>query len=142
MTIPIEQEDDLLTCRMLASDFAHKAGFPEDDLIRIATAVSEIVRNVIMYANSKGSLMLQFDGVELTVIVADSGPGIKDVSRAMQDGYSTSGGLGIGIAGAKRLMGEMDISSVPGRGTTITLRKVLHALRGTTRVSPSYVVRT
>ena len=92
----------------------------------IAAAISEIARNILMYAK-RGEVMLSLvtngDRQGVVIIARDQGPGIKDVSRALEDGYSTSGGLGLGLPGARRLMDDFDVSSNVGKGTTVTMKK-------------------
>jgi len=91
----------------------------------IAAAISEIARNILMYAK-RGEIELRAvataDRNGIIVVARDSGPGIKDIQRAMQDGFTTSGGLGLGLPGAKRLMDEFEIVS-NGNGTTVTMKK-------------------
>lgn len=108
---------------MLASE----AGFSSSDLTLIATAISELARNIVLYARS-GEVVIRLEeemsGRRCIVVVArDEGPGIADVAQAMQDGYSTSGSLGLGLPGTKRLMDEFEIESKIGRGTVVTVKK-------------------
>lgn len=123
--LDIRQERDIVTARQEGRRLAQELGFGLADQTRIATAISELTRNVIQYAD-RGTVTLKAiradrkDGLE--VVVADEGPGIEDVERVMQQGYSTSGGLGVGLPGARRLMHEFEIVSRPGRGTTVTIR--------------------
>ena len=94
------------------------------DLTLIATAVSEITRNVVRFAG-EGAVYIELlrGRPGLRVVARDHGPGIVDIERAMGDGYSTCGGLGLGLSGARRLMDEFEITSAPGRGTTVTMTK-------------------
>jgi serine/threonine-protein kinase RsbT len=105
---------------------AATAGFTGSDLTLIATAISEIARNIVKFA-TRGEFVfsvLDEDGRKgLKVIARDSGPGIPDVERALQDGYSTYRGLGLGLPGARRLMDEFDVVSEVGTGTTVTMIK-------------------
>lgn len=123
--LDIRQQADIVTARQEGRRLAQELGFGLADQTRIATAISELTRNVIQYAD-RGTVTLKAiradrkDGLE--VVVADEGPGIEDVERVMQQGYSTSGGLGVGLPGARRLMHEFEIVSWPGRGTTVTIR--------------------
>lgn len=107
---------------MLASE----AGFPSSDLTLIATAISELARNIVLYAEY-GEVVIRLEEVSgrtgIVVVARDEGPGIPDVEHAMQDGYSTSGGLGLGLPGTKRLMDEFEIESEVGRGTVVTVKK-------------------
>ena len=103
-------------------------GFSETDLVMIATAVSEIARNILDYAK-RGEVVLAVteDGTKrgVEVVARDRGPGIADVEQAMQDGFSTARGLGLGLPGSRRLMDDFDILSRTGAGTTVTMRKWL-----------------
>lgn len=127
--IPIASEKDVVTARHQGRAVALQTGFSASEATLIATAISELARNIICYAD-QGSVTLRpvhrVNGtVGLTIIVSDLGPGIIDVTQALRDGYSTSGGLGLGLPGARRLMDEFDITSQAGVGTTITVTKWL-----------------
>ncbi len=92
----------------------------------VATAISELARNILEYARTgqiEVGVANKGSRIGLVVVALDSGPGIADISRAMQDGYSTGHGLGLGLPGVKRLMDEFMIVSAPGEGTCITVRK-------------------
>lgn len=126
--VPILSDVDIVEARMEARDLATHVGFSGADLVMIATAVSELARNIIEYAKSGEVTMSAVHGNSRTgveVVVRDQGPGIADVGLAMQDGYSTSRGLGLGLPGSRRLMDEFYVDSKPGRGTIITMRKWL-----------------
>ena len=115
-------------CRGAARELARLIGFDVVDQTRIATAVSEIVRNAVQYALTATLILRQLElsgrrGIE--VLVEDRGPGIADLERVLQGGYSTSGGLGRGIAGARKLMDEFEIESFPSRGTRVRMCKWL-----------------
>ena len=124
--VRIETEADIAVARRAVRDLASKIGFGVTETARIVTAVSELGRNVHKYA---GSGIMQWHAVHngddsgLELRFEDQGPGIADVSAAMREGYSTGGGLGMGLPGAKRLMDHMDIQSTVGKGTTVTVRK-------------------
>jgi serine/threonine-protein kinase RsbT len=124
--IPIASDSDIVDARLAARGLAESVGFRGSDLVVIATAISEVARNVLKYAK-KGEILLFSleDGTRkgLGVIARDQGPGIPDVTLAMRDGYSTTRGLGLGLPGVKRLMDEFDIVSTIGRGTTVTMKK-------------------
>ena len=124
--IPITVDADIIEARRCGRDLARAAGFSNGDQTVIAAAVSEISRNIVLYAR-RGEVRFQVvdDGQKrgLIIVASDEGPGIRDLDLAMQEGYSTSGGFGLGLPGAKRLMDEFEIASEPGRGTTITMRK-------------------
>lgn len=121
--IPIRSDHDIIVARMSARELAKQIGFSTIDQARIATTVSELARNIVLYASSGTVTLRKIQRnmrLGLEIICADRGPGIEDVERAMQDGASTSGSLGMGLPGAKRLMDEFDLRSQPGHGTTIT----------------------
>jgi serine/threonine-protein kinase RsbT len=122
----IRSDLDIVIARTLARDMAKALGFGAIDQARIATAVSELARNIFLYAGT-GSVSvreIERNGRKgLEIVCDDQGPGIADIELVMQDGYSTSRGMGMGLPGAKRLMDEFDIRSQEGRGTTITCRK-------------------
>jgi serine/threonine-protein kinase RsbT len=125
--LPIGSEHDILTARQRGRELAEQAGFSGSDLTVLATAISEIARNIVQYAG-RGEIV--FSLVErdvgnrgLAIVARDQGPGISDVELAMQDGYSTGRSLGLGLPGARRLMDEFDIQSRPGEGTTVTMTK-------------------
>jgi serine/threonine-protein kinase RsbT len=124
--VPIHSDVDIVTARQRGRALAQQIGFTGSDLTVIATAISELGRNILMYAGG-GEILLgpaQSGGRHGIVVVArDEGPGIPDVDLAVQDGYSTSNSLGLGLPGARRLMDELTIDSVVGRGTTVTVKK-------------------
>lgn len=126
--IEIRLEGDLVSVRKAVRDEAGSIGFGITDVTRIVTAASELARNIIAYAGSGIMEWRRLDdpegpGLELTFV--DRGPGISDVGRAMERGYSTSGGLGLGLPGTQRLMDEMEIESSASIGTKVTVRKWL-----------------
>ena len=126
--VAIAQEHDIVVARQTARELARVLGFGAIDQSRVATAVSELTRNVIRYAtDSRGLVTLRTldDGgrIGLEIVVADDGPGIVDVDLVMTEGYTSGEGLGLGLSGTKRLMDEMELVSVVGQGTTITIRK-------------------
>ncbi len=122
----IATDSDVVQARQRARVLAGEAGFSIGDQTVIAAAISEIARNILMYAR-RGTVTLSVerngDRDGLIVVAQDQGPGITDISRALQDGFSTSGGLGLGLPGARRLMDEFDVESEPGHGTTVTMKK-------------------
>ena len=126
VTVPIFGESDIVTARQRGREMALALGFEGVDLTLIATAVSEIARNIVKYAG-RGEIHFSAgrrDSKQGIVVEArDSGPGIVDLEMAMRDGYSTQGGLGLGLPGAKRLMDDFEIQSSPGHGTVVTLKK-------------------
>lgn len=124
--VPIDRDGDIVAARQKARELAIQVGFSGSDLTLIATAISEVARNIVVYA-SRGEIVLSAvqNGSRRGVLVVarDQGPGIPDIERAMRDGYSTGKSLGLGLPGAKRLMDEFEITSEIGKGTTITMRK-------------------
>lgn len=126
LRVAIRHESDILAARRVARELATTLGFTDIQLIEIATAISEIARNTLVYAREgEMAVAIVQDSARagVRVIARDGGPGIHDVAAAMRDGYSTSGGLGLGLPGARRLMDVFEIASTPGRGTTITMTK-------------------
>lgn len=125
-TMPLRSSDDVVRVRQAVRTRAVAAGFSLVDQTKIVTAASEIGRNTVDYGGG-GTLRIEVlrdgarRGVRLTF--ADKGPGITDMAQALKDGYSTGGGLGLGLSGAKRLSNEFDIKSTPGQGTTVTLAR-------------------
>jgi serine/threonine-protein kinase RsbT len=126
LLVPIAADVDVVNARQKGRDVAAEAGFSSGDQTVIAAAISEIARNILMYAK-RGEIMLSLvangDRQGVVVVARDQGPGIPDVARALQDGYSTSGGLGLGLPGARRLMDDFDVTSAVGKGTTVTMKK-------------------
>ena len=124
--VRIGSEGDIITVRKVVREAATTTGFGITDLTRIVTAASELARNVYHYAgvgSMRLRLLSQNDRVGIELAFEDHGPGIADVDQALREGYSTSGGLGMGLPGAKRLMDEMEIQSKVGIGTTVMVRK-------------------
>jgi serine/threonine-protein kinase RsbT len=124
--VPISRDGDIVAARQKGRDLAALAGFSGSDLTIIATAISEVARNIVVYARRGeiGLSVVEKDGRSgILVIARDEGPGISDVAQAMRDGFSTGNSLGLGLPGAKRLMDEFEITSAVGRGTTVTMRK-------------------
>ena len=119
---------DIVTARQRGRALALELGFNGADVTLIAAAISEVARNIVDHAKNGEIVMSSLNGHNggrrgIQIIARDQGPGIRDVAQAMQYGYSTRKGLGVGLPGAKWLMDEFDISSEVGRGTTITMRK-------------------
>jgi serine/threonine-protein kinase RsbT len=124
--VPIDRDVDIVSARQKGRELASHCGLPSTELAVVATAISELARNIVRYA-VRGEIILRLvddhgkRGIE--VVADDDGPGIPDVALAMQDGYSTSGSLGLGLPGVRRLMDEFEIKSEFGKGTTVTVRK-------------------
>jgi serine/threonine-protein kinase RsbT len=125
--IAIESDADVVTARQRARALAVGLDMPSTDQTLLATAISEVARNITTYA-VRGEVLLELvrDGrgrQGIRVVARDDGPGIADVERALTDGYTTGGGLGLGLPGARRLVDEFAIETAPGVGTTVTLVK-------------------
>ena len=124
--VPVSRDADIVVARQKAREAAAKAGFAGTDLTLIATAVSEIARNIVKFARRGEftfSIVAEPGRNGLLMTARDSGPGIADLPQALQDGYSTYRGLGLGLPGARRLMDEFDIVTEVGKGTTVTMAK-------------------
>jgi serine/threonine-protein kinase RsbT len=124
--VAIERDADIVTARQRGRDLAAQIGFVGSDLTVIATAISEVSRNIVAYA-TRGEIVLQaaeeLSRRGIVVIARDDGPGIASLDDALRDGYSTGKSLGLGLPGARRLMDDFEIVSLPGRGTTVTMKK-------------------
>jgi serine/threonine-protein kinase RsbT len=124
--VPVERDADIVAARQKGRELGAKLRFSGSDQTVVATAISEVARNIILYAE-RGEILLsliQQGGKRgILVIARDEGPGIPDIDQAMRDGFSTGKSLGLGLPGARRLMDEFDIVSELGKGTTITMRK-------------------
>ena len=126
MTVPIQSDVDIVAVRQKGRAIATQLGFSTGDSTLIATAISELARNIISYAK-KGEILLRTvenkekRGIE--VVAQDDGPGILNIRMAMQDGFSTSGSLGMGLPGVRRLMDEFEIESQVGQGTRVSIKK-------------------
>jgi serine/threonine-protein kinase RsbT len=124
--VRIATDDDIVTARQAGRRLSSTLGFSSTDLTLIATAISEVARNIRLYAD-QGDVQLKLvrdgDREGIVVVARDKGPGIQDVELAMQDGYSSRGSSGLGLPGARRLMDEFDIRSRPGKGVTVTMKK-------------------
>ena len=125
LRIPIRTDADIVMARQGVRELASRIEFSRTDLTLIATAVSEIARNIVRFAES-GEIVVELvlrprRGV--CVVARDTGPGIVDVDKALTDGFSTYHGLGLGLPGARRIMDDFDVVSEPGRGTTVTMTK-------------------
>ena len=128
-SIEINTEWDIVAARQLGRNEAKNTGFGTVDQARITTAISELARNIYLYAG-KGRIEIEpvtvGARVGLIIIATDEGPGIPDLQKVMTDGYTTSGGLGAGMPGVKRLMDDFRVETEVGVGTTITATKWLH----------------
>ena len=128
--VDVTNSDDIVTARQAGHELARQLGFSLTDVTMIATAISEIARNITSYAG-RGEVRvgLQYrDGRQALVVRAeDDGPGIVDIERALEDGYSTGRGLGLGLPGARRLMDRLIVESAPGKGTIVEMWKWIPA---------------
>jgi RNA polymerase sigma factor (sigma-70 family) len=124
--IPIQTDADVVTARRQGRELAAQAGFSATELTIIATAISEIARNIVMFAE-RGEVLISLVGENsrqgVTVVARDAGPGISDLKQAVRDGYSGYGGMGLGLPGSRRLMDEFEITSEVDKGTTVTMTK-------------------
>jgi serine/threonine-protein kinase RsbT len=124
----ITAENDIVMARKVVRDASTTLGFGLTDVTRIVTAASELTRNIYLYAKSgvmRLRLLNQDGRMGLELIFEDNGPGIPDVAKAMEPGFTTGKGLGMGLPGSKRLMDEMTIESTVGKGTTVIVKKWL-----------------
>ena len=126
VSIDINLDMDIVTARQEGRTLAARVGFSSSEQVLIATAISEAARNILQYAG-KGKIIIELirdknrEGIQ--IIAQDNGPGISDIDQALVDGFSSSGGLGLGLPGIKRLMSELEIVSKAGQGTTLTMRR-------------------
>ena len=140
--IAIESDSDVVTARQRARELAAGLELTSTDQTLLATAISEVARNITTYA-TRGEVLLSIvrdnGGREgIRVVARDQGPGIADIEQAMQDGFTSGGGLGLGLPGARRLVDEFDIESAPSEGTTVTLVKWSRSAR---RAGPAQLER-
>jgi serine/threonine-protein kinase RsbT len=124
--VSINSDQDIVIARQKGRALAIEFGFGPSDAILIATAISELARNIVSYAR-KGEITVRLisnaNRQGILIVASDDGPGIPDIRQAMRDGFSTSGSLGMGLPGVRRLMDEFEITSEPGRGTTVMVKK-------------------
>lgn len=122
----INSDQDIVTARQRGRTLAVELGFSTGDATLIATSISELARNIVSYAR-RGEITLKTihasSRAGISITASDNGPGIPDVRQAMRDGFSTSGSLGLGLPGVRRLMDEFEIASQAGRGTIVTVKK-------------------
>lgn len=124
--VAINSDQDIVVARQKGRAMAAELGFSSVDATLIATAISELARNIVSYAR-KGKITLRSvqgsSRVGILVLAEDDGPGIPDIRQALRDGFSTSGSLGLGLPGVRRLMDDFEITSQPGQGTTVVVKK-------------------
>jgi len=122
----ITSDQDIVAARQQGRTLAVNLQFSPGDSTLIATAISELARNIVSYAR-RGEIrirpMQNSDRPGIVIIASDDGPGIRDIRQAMRDGFSTSGSLGLGLPGVRRLMDDFEIVSEQGMGTTVTVKK-------------------
>lgn len=126
IVVPLQSDEDVVRLRQSVREALVSRGFSLVDQTKMVTAASELARNTLRYGGGGEARILQLSdgsrhGIALTFI--DRGPGIADVALALKDGYTTGGGLGLGLSGAKRLSDEFDLQTAPGEGTTVTIKK-------------------
>jgi serine/threonine-protein kinase RsbT len=122
----VRSSEDVVAVRQLVRRMAIESGFSLVDQTKIVTAASEIARNTLIYGGGGTATAERMErdnkkGVKLTF--SDEGPGIPDINMALKDGYTTGGGLGLGLSGAKRLSNEFEIASAPGKGTRVVMAR-------------------
>jgi serine/threonine-protein kinase RsbT len=124
--IEIGADSDMVAARAAARSLAEELGFSRTDATLIATAVSEIARNIVVHAGEGQITMTPLreeSRYGIQIVATDAGPGIRDVQAALEDGYAGRGGLGLGLPGARRLMDEFEVHSDAGSGTHVTMTK-------------------
>jgi serine/threonine-protein kinase RsbT len=128
--IAIVDESHIVLARQRAGQMAKRVGMGLLDQTKIATATSELARNIVRYAKT-GEVLIEHvesnNRIGLQITFKDEGPGIKDVTAALRDGFTTGGGLGLGLSGARRLVNEFEITSEVGVGTVIVIKKWKHS---------------
>lgn len=126
--IPLNSYEDVVVARQKARKVMEEMGYSLIDQTKIITAVSELARNIIVHAG-KGTMSVlietKLDKKGITCVFADDGPGIPDLHKAMQEGFSTVKSLGLGLSGSKNLSDDFSIKSSPGKGSTVTITKWL-----------------
>ena len=124
--VPIHSDRDIVIARHAGRQLAASIGLSAGEATLVATAISELARNIVAYARN-GEIALEIirsrDRVGVMVVASDDGPGIADISQALRDGFSTSGGLGLGLPGVKRLMDDFEVRSEPHSGTVVRVTK-------------------
>jgi serine/threonine-protein kinase RsbT len=124
--VAINSDQDIVSARQKGRLMATELGFSTGDATLIATAISELARNIVSYARTGQITLKIVNGMNrqgISVIATDHGPGITDIRQALRDGFSTSGSLGLGLPGVRRLMDDFEITSQPGKGTTVAVKK-------------------
>ncbi|HEX4760298.1 MAG TPA: anti-sigma regulatory factor [Thermoleophilaceae bacterium] len=125
VVVTVSTDADVVAAREKGRELSAQLGFSSIDLTLIVTAISELARNILLYAD-KGEILMRLDNdgrPGIVVVARDEGPGIPDLDLAMRDSYSTGNGLGLGLPGARRLMDEFVIESEVSKGTTVVMKK-------------------
>ena len=124
--VHVSSDSDVVAAREKGRELSARLGFSSIDLTLIVTAISEVARNILLYAR-EGDIVLRLDNHDghrgIVVEARDEGPGIPDLDLAMRDSYSTGNGLGLGLPGARRLMDEFEIQSELSKGTIVVMKK-------------------
>ncbi|KQV82333.1 anti-sigma regulatory factor [Massilia sp. Root351] len=126
MVVPLRLDEDMVRLRQQVREQLVAQGFSLIDQTKMVTAASELARNTLRYGGGGEAHLLHVaNGMRrgLQLVFTDDGPGIDDIPRALTDGYTSGGGMGLGLSGAKRLADEFDITSAPGAGTTVSITK-------------------
>jgi serine/threonine-protein kinase RsbT len=124
--VTISSDQDIVLARQKGRALALELGFSSGDATLIATAISELARNIVSYAGNGQIGLKDIQGstrIGISITASDNGPGILNVGQALRDGFSTSGSLGLGLPGVRRLMDEFEIASKPGQGTKVAVKK-------------------
>jgi serine/threonine-protein kinase RsbT len=127
--VRINSDQDIVVARQKGRSLAIALGFSSGDATLVATAISELARNIVSYAKTGDIVLKVIHGSAnsgIQVVARDNGPGIPDVQQALRDGFSTSGSLGLGLPGVMRLVDEFHIASVESQGTTVSIKKWKH----------------
>jgi len=127
--VRINSDQDIVVARQKGRSLAMALGFSSGDATLLATAISELARNIVSYAKTGEIVVKVIHGSSnsgIQVVARDNGPGIPDVQQALRDGFSTSGSLGLGLPGVMRLVDEFHIASVESQGTTVSIKKWKH----------------
>lgn len=126
LVLPLNTDEDVVRLRKVVRDQLISLKFGLVEQTKMVTAASELARNTLRYGNGGESHIRTLDGIGrhgIELAFTDDGPGIIDIELALTDGYTSGGGLGLGLSGAKRLADEFELETAPGEGTTVTIRK-------------------
>ena len=122
---PIRSSEDIVVIRRVVREWSIASGFSLVEQTKLVTAASELARNTLQHGGGGVARIEKLNGPRRGVRIefSDQGPGIPDLERALSDGFTTGGGLGLGLGGARRLCNEFDLKSAPGEGTTVTIAR-------------------